>query len=65
MITNDDHDIRAGALSPEIMWRNPLALVRAHLRTREQSDPYYKWADQAKKIRARRANWDANHSWAA
>ena len=65
MITNGDHDIRGGALSPEIMWRNPLALVRAHLRAREQTDPYYKWADQAKKIRARRANWDANHSWAA
>ena len=65
MITNGDHDIRTGALSPEIMWRNPLALGRAHLRGREQSDPYYKWADQAKTIRTHRANWDANHSWAA
>jgi hypothetical protein len=50
---------------PEIMWRNPLALVRAHLRAKERSDPYYKWAEQAEKLRARRAHWDAIHCWAA
>jgi len=65
MITNDEQDIRAEVLLPEIMWRNPLAIVRAHLRAREWSDPYYRWAEQARKIRARRANWDANHWWAA
>ena len=49
----------------QIVWRNPLCLVRAHLRLNEASNPYYGWADQGRKIRARRANWDTNHSWAA
>ena len=65
MITNDEQDIREEVMVPEITWRNPLALVRAHLRAREWSDPYYKWAEQAEKIRARRANWDASRCWAA
>ena len=65
MITNDEKDIRAEVMPLEIMWRNPLTLVGAHLRARERSDTYYRWAKQAKKIRARRANWDANHCWAA
>jgi hypothetical protein len=65
MITNDEKDIRAEVMAPKIMWRNSLALVRAHLRAKERSDPYYKWADQAKNIRARRAHWDANHCSAA
>ena len=56
MITNDEHDIRAEVMPPEIIWRNPLTLVRAHLKGRERSDPYYRWTEQAKKIRARRAN---------
>ena len=65
MITNDEQDIRAEVMPLEVMWRNPLTLVWAHLRARERSDPYYRWAEQAQKIRARRANWDANHCWAA
>ena len=65
MITNDELHIRAEDMDLAIMWRNPLALVRAHLRAREGSDPYYRWAEQAKKIRARRANWDGSHHWAA
>ena len=65
MIIDHEQDTRAEVLPLEIMWRNPLALVRAHLRAREGSDPYYRWAEQAKKIRARRANWDASHYWAA
>ena len=61
MIIYDDQDIRAEVLPLEIMWRNPLPLVRAHLRANENSNPYYGWAEQAKKIRARHANWDDNH----
>ncbi len=65
MITNDNQDIREEVPPLEVLWRNPLTILRALLRSKEQSDPYYKWAEQAKKIRARRANWDANHCWAA
>ena len=65
MIANDEQDIRAEFMPPEITWRNPLTLVRARLNARERSDPYYKWAEQAKKIRARRANWGADHCWTA
>ena len=65
MIIDDGQDTRAEVTSLEIRWRNPLSLVRAHLRAKERSNPYYGWAEQAKKIRARRANWDANHCWAA
>jgi hypothetical protein len=64
MITNDEQENRAEVMPLEIMWRNSLPFVGAHLRARERSDPYYTWAEQAKKIRARRANWDANHCWA-
>jgi hypothetical protein len=65
MITNLEQNIRSELMPLEIVWRNPQSLVRAHLRVKESSDPYYRWAEQARKIRARRANWDANHSWAA
>lgn len=65
MIIDDEQDIRAEVTPLEIMWRNPLTLVRAHLTAKERSNPYYRWAEQAKKIRARRANWDATHCWAA
>ena len=65
MIIDDEQDTRAEVTLLEIRWRNPLPLVRAHLRTKERSNPYYGWAEQAKKIRARRANLDANHCWAA
>jgi hypothetical protein len=61
MNIDDEQDIRAEVLPLEIMWRNPLALVRANLRAKERSNPYYGWAEQAKKIRTGRANWDDNH----
>ena len=61
MNIDDEQDIRAEVLPLEIMWRNPLALVRANLRAKERSNPYYGWAEQAKKIRTGRANWDHNH----
>jgi len=65
MTTNGEDNVRVEAMPLEIVWRNPLALVRAHLRVHESSSPYYGWAEQARKIRARRANWDVNHCWAA
>jgi hypothetical protein len=65
MIIDDEQDTQAEVVPVEIMWRNPLSLARAHLRAKERSNPYYGWAEQAKKIRARRANWDVNHCWAA
>lgn len=64
MIIDEEQDTRAGVLPLEIMWRNPLPLVRAHLRANERSNPYYGWAEQAKKIRTA-APIDANHCWAA
>jgi hypothetical protein len=60
MIIDDEQDIRAEVLPLEIMWRNPLALVRANLRAKERSNPYYGWAEHARKIRTGRANWDDN-----
>ena len=60
MIRDDKHDI---GLSLELVWRNPLARVRAQLRTREKDDPYCQWAQQASKIRARRSNWDGSKNW--
>jgi 3'-phosphoadenosine 5'-phosphosulfate sulfotransferase len=64
MVTNEE-SIRAEFMPLEVVWRNPLDPVREDLRVKELSDSYYQWAEQARKIRARRANWDANHSWAA
>jgi hypothetical protein len=46
----------------EIVWRNPVAHVQADLRLKEASNPYFGWAEQARKIRSRRAIWNANHS---
>jgi hypothetical protein len=66
MIIDGEQDSRAEVMPLEIMWRNPLCLVLAQLRLREASSlyyGYYGWAGQARKIRARRANWDANHNW--
>ena len=65
MTTNGEDNVRVEAMPLEIVWRNPLALVRAHLRVHESDSPYYRWAEQAGKIRARRANWNVNHYWAA
>jgi len=36
----------------EIVWRNPLPLVQEGLRVKEASNPYYGWAEQARRIRA-------------
>jgi len=61
----DEQEIAAQVTPLEIVWRNPQTLIQAHLRVNEACRPYYKWAEQATKIRARRANWDVHHSWAA
>jgi hypothetical protein len=60
-----EENTAAEAAGLEIVWRNPLVLVQAHLRLNEASNPYHGWAQQATKIRARRANWDIHHNWAA
>jgi hypothetical protein len=65
MITDEEDYIRERALPLEIVWRNPLCLMLAKLRLREASNLYYGRAEQGKKIRACRANWDTNHCWAA
>ena len=64
MILDDEQNIGLQSLPLELVWRNPLARVRAHLRRREKSSPYCQWAEQATKIRARRSNWDASKNWA-
>ena len=61
MIIEEGNSVRADMMPLEIVWRNPLCMVLAKLRLREASNLYYGWAEQAKKIRARRATWDANH----
>ena len=60
-----EENTRAEVTGLEVVWRNPLALVQAHLRLKEASNPYYGWAEQATRIRARRSNWDVHRSWAA
>jgi hypothetical protein len=65
MITDEEDSVRATVLPLEITWRNPPTLVWAHLRVKERSNPYYGWAEQARKSRARRVNWNASHYWAA
>jgi hypothetical protein len=64
MITDEEDNVQARVVSSEVTWRNPLTLVRAHLRVKERSSPYYGWAEQARRIRARRAIWNANQCWA-
>lgn len=49
----------------EVVWRNPQTVVRAHLKLREASDPHYGWAEQGRKIRVRRANWNIARNWVA
>jgi hypothetical protein len=56
MITDEGDNVRPTTLPLEIVWRNPLCLVLAKLRLREASNLYYGWAEQARKIRARRTN---------
>jgi hypothetical protein len=64
MIADEEQDIGTQAIPLELVWRNPFSDVRAHLTLREKGDRYCRWAEQASKIRARRANWDDNHTWA-
>jgi|CZKH01.1.fsa_nt_gi hypothetical protein len=65
MIVNEKQKSGAQGMYLEVVWRNPLSRVRASLRSRHASNPYCRWAEQASKIRARRANWDADHCWVA
>ncbi len=65
MIVSDKQKNRAQGMSLAVAWRNPLSHVRAFLRSRQASNPYCRWAEQASKIRARRSNWDAKHIWIA
>jgi len=63
MIAGNDQETRTQGICLEVVWRNPIPHLRAHLRSRRGNDPYCRWAEQAGKIRARRFNWDANHIW--
>ena len=65
MITDEEGCVRARALALAIVWRNPRCVVMAKLRLREASNLYCGWAEQASKIRARRANWGASHNYPA
>jgi len=56
MIVCEEQEIGVEVMSLQVVWRNSLALVQAHLRAKQASNPYYRWAEQAIKIRARRAN---------
>lgn len=57
MITDEEDNVAAKVMPLEIVWRNPVFSVLAQLRLREASNLYYGWAEQARKIRAPRANW--------
>jgi len=63
MIVSEKQKSRAEGTCLEIVWRNSLPHVKASLRSRQASNPYCRWAEQASNIRARRSNWDANHIW--
>ena len=65
MTIHKTHHIRAAALPLAITWRNPMGLILAKPRLREASNVYYGWREQATRIRARRANWDATRNWEA
>lgn len=65
MLAIDEHNTRLAGTTLEIVWRNPLNLVREQLKAREEVHPYYRWSEHARKIRARRARWNVTHRWAA
>ena len=48
MTTDEEDDVRARALPLEIVWRNPLCLIRAKLRLREASNLYYGWTNTSR-----------------
>ena len=62
MNVNGELNLETQLVPLEIVWRNPAALVQAHLRLKEASNPYFGWAEQARKIRTSRASLNANHS---
>jgi hypothetical protein len=62
MTNHEEQSGQAEVLPFAIMWRNPQAFVQGQLTLRETSHLYYGWAEQARRIRARRAHWDANNS---
>ena len=63
MMIGKEQETRPQGMSLEVVWRNPLPHLRARLRSRQENNPYCQWAEQAGKVRARRFNWDANHTW--
>lgn len=65
MLPVDEHNTLSVGTPLEIVWRNPLNHMQAQLKAREENHPYYRWAEQARKIRARRTQWNFNHRWAA
>jgi len=65
MLMNDEQNIRSVGMPLEIVWRNLQNLVQAQLKAREEEHPYYRWAEHARKIRARRSRWNLSHRWAA
>ncbi len=62
MIVDEVQEIGAQGRSYEVVWRNPLPRVRAFLRARETDNPHCRWAEQARKIRARRSHRDTNNN---
>jgi len=65
MVVSEKQESGAQRMSLNVVWRNLLPHVRASLRSRQASNPYCRWGEQAGKIRVRRFNWDANHVWMA
>lgn len=65
MVVSEKQKSSAQRMSLDVVWRNPLPHVRASLRSRQASNPYCRWAEQASKILARRSNWGENHTWIA
>jgi len=63
MIVDEQRKIELQDSSLEIAWRNPVAAVKARMRAREKGSFYCQWAEQARKIRARRWNWETNNNW--
>jgi hypothetical protein len=61
MVASRKQHLTADVTHLEIVWRNSVTLVQSRLRLREASNPYYGWAEQANKIRARRSNWNSTH----
>jgi hypothetical protein len=56
MIAYDEEQIATEPMPFGIVWRNPAPLVQAQLRGKEAHNPHYGWAEQARKIRARRVS---------